>query len=109
MGCGLGVRRVTDEQHRVKVDIFGQVYTLKGPGSPERLARVAALADRKMHELFEQNPRLNLQTLAILTALNFAEEYQRIANEYEALLQALEVDAGIRPAAGTADMQSAPT
>ena len=70
-------------------------YTLKGPVSSDRLAQVAALVDQKMQELFAQNSRLDMQTLAVLAALNFAEEYQRIATEYDALLRALERDAGI--------------
>ncbi len=84
---------MTEGQNRVKVDIFGQVYTLRGPASPERLIRLAALVDEKMNTLFAQNPRLDLQTLAVLTALNMAQEYDEIAREYETLLEALEEEA----------------
>ncbi|MHB1628715.1 MAG: cell division protein ZapA [Bacilli bacterium] len=84
---------MTEGQNRVKVDIFGQVYTLRGPASPERLIRLAALVDEKMNALFAQNPRLDLQTLAVLTALNMAQEYDEIAREYETLLEALEEEA----------------
>ncbi|MHB1684690.1 MAG: cell division protein ZapA [Bacilli bacterium] len=84
---------MTEGQNRVKVDIFGQAYTLRGPTSPERLTRLAALVDEKMNALFAQNPRLDLQTLAVLTALNLAQEYDEIAREYETLLEALEEEA----------------
>ncbi len=84
---------MTEGQNRVKVDIFGQVYTLRGPASPERLIRLAALVDEKMNALFAQNPRLDLQTLAVLTALNMAQEYDEIAREYETLLESLEEEA----------------
>lgn len=88
------VERVSDEQFRVKVDIFGRQYTLRGSGAPDRLTRIAKLVDDKMDELFAQNGRLDVNTLAILTALNFAEEYDVIAQEYDALLRALETDDG---------------
>ncbi len=80
---------MTDE-HRVKVDIFGQTYTLRGSADPADLARIAAQVDAKMNELWSNNPRLDLPTLAVLTALNFAQEYEAIAAEYEALLTVLE-------------------
>ena len=86
------VERVSDEQFRVRVDIFGRQYTLRGSGSPDRLTRIAKLVDGKMNELFAQNGRLDVHTLAILAALNFAEEYHSLAEEYDALLRALEAD-----------------
>ncbi|PWI58506.1 cell division protein ZapA [Sulfoacidibacillus thermotolerans] len=84
------VEDVSDEQNRVKVTIFGQSYTLRGSGSSERLTRLAALVDAKMNALSEQNSRMDFQTLAVLTALNLAEEYETLATEYEALLTTLE-------------------
>ncbi|MCI0182042.1 Cell division protein ZapA [Acidibacillus sp. S0AB] len=83
---------VNDEQNRVKVTIFGQSYTLRGSGSSERLTRLAALVDGKMNALFDQNSRLDFQTLAVLTALNLAEEYDTISSEYDSLLSALELE-----------------
>lgn len=81
------------DENRVKVDIFGQVYTLRGVGSPERLMQLAETVDRKMNALFEQNPRLDVATLAVLTALNLAEERDDLAREYDDLLTALELEA----------------
>lgn len=87
------VRCMSAEQNRVKVDIFGQVYTLRGSGSPDRLVRFAQRVDDKMNELFAQNPRLDMSTLAVLTALNLAEEYDTLSDEYDRLLDALELEA----------------
>lgn len=81
------------EQNRVKVDIFGQEYTLRGSGSPDRLFAFAQRVDHKMNELFAQNPRLDMSTLAVLTALNLAEEYDKLSDEYDKLLDALELEA----------------
>lgn len=87
------VDSVGAEQHRVKVEIFGQTYTLRGPAVPERLTRLAHMVDQQMNALYEQNPRLDLQTLAVLTALNLAEQYDAITSEYEDLLATLEIEA----------------
>ena len=75
---------------RIKVDIYGHSYTVRGMSSPEHVERLAALVDQRMNALFAQNPRLDYQTLAVLTALNLAEEHDALATEYDALLDALE-------------------
>ncbi|MCY0875164.1 MAG: cell division protein ZapA [Firmicutes bacterium] len=93
MNIEAGVRTMGAEQNRVKVDIFGQVYTLRGSGSADRLLHFANRVNEKMNELFEQNPRLDMSTLAVLTALNFAEEYEKLSDEYDRLLDALELEA----------------
>lgn len=80
-----------EEQHRVKVEIFGHTYTLRGPAMPERLHRVAAYVDQKMHELYDKNPQLDLLTLAVLTAINMADSYEELLTEYEALVNSLEI------------------
>ncbi len=80
-----------EEHNRVKVDIFGHTYTLRGPAMPERLQRVAAFVDQKMHEIYDKNPQLDLQTLAVLTAINMADSYEQLLTEYEALVDSLEI------------------
>ncbi len=79
------------EQYRVKVDIFGHTYTLRGPAMPEHLQRIATLVDQKMHEIYDKNPQLDLQTLAVLTALNLADTYEELLAEYEELVDSLEI------------------
>ena len=80
-----------DEQHRVRVDIFGHTYTLRGPAMPDHLQRIAAFVDQQMHEIYDKNPQLDLQTLAVLTALNLADTYEKLLAEYEALVDSLEI------------------
>lgn len=80
-----------DEHHRVKVEIFGHTYTLRGPAEPEHLKQVAAFVDQKMREIYDKNPQLDLQTLAVLTALNLADTYEELLVEYEALVDSLDI------------------
>lgn len=82
-----------EDNKRVKVDIFGHLYTVRAKASPDQVQRLAKLVDGKMNELFAQNPRLDLSTLAVLTALNLAEAYDTVLTEYDALLDALEMQA----------------
>ncbi len=84
---------MSQETERVKIDIFGHLYTVRAQTSPEQVERLARIVDEKMNELFEQNPRLDLSTLAVLTALNLAEAYDAVLTEYKALLDALEIEA----------------
>ncbi len=80
-----------DQQHRIKVEIFGHTYTLRGPSEPEHLQRIAAFVDQKMRDIYEKNSQLDLQTLAVLTALNLADTYEELLAEYEALVDSLEI------------------
>lgn len=95
---GRGCSRVDTEQgpqsevNRVRVDIYGQDYSLKGKAPVEHLKRVARLVDEKMKEIGEQNPRLDYSRIAVLAAVNIADEYLRLCDEYEDLLRALERD-----------------
>jgi cell division protein ZapA len=51
---------------------------------------VAGLVDDKMREIAAGNPRLDLNRLAVLAAVNIADEYMRLREEYEELLKIME-------------------
>ncbi|MDI3257545.1 MAG: cell division protein ZapA [Kyrpidia sp.] len=76
--------------NRVRVDIYGQDYALKGQATVEYLRRVARLVDEQMREIGEQNPRLDYSRIAVLAAVNIADRYLRLCDEYEDLLRSLE-------------------
>jgi cell division protein ZapA len=76
-----------------RVDIFGQEYSLRGQASEEHMRLVAALVDEKMQEIAQANPRFDSAKLAVLSAVNIADEYVRLVQEYNDLLAALEGDA----------------
>jgi len=79
----------------VKVKIFNMEYTLKV--EDENLAyKVAEYVDRLMNELHNKLPDQSVLTIAILTALNIAEELFReranrgyVESEIEDLLRGL--------------------
>jgi cell division protein ZapA len=82
-----------DGKNRLTVDIFGQQYRLSGKASVNHMRMVAGYVDDKMHEIAKGNHRLDTAKIAVLTAVNIADEYFRLRQEYEELLKILREDA----------------
>ncbi|WP_236587638.1 cell division protein ZapA [Tumebacillus amylolyticus] len=76
--------------NKIKAVIYGQDYQIKGRASVDQLRMVAMLVDHKMKEIGEANPRLDLNRVAVLAAVNVADEYLKLRQEYEDLLRILE-------------------
>jgi len=81
---------MTKEQNRVDVEIYGVHYTLKGEAAPEDMIKISQHVDEKMRLVIQRNPRLSLYKAAILAALNIAEEYYNLKEEYDNLVKMLE-------------------
>jgi cell division protein ZapA len=79
-----------EENNRIRVDIYGTEYQLRGNASVQHMRLVAGLVDDKMREIARGNARLDLNRLAVLAAVNIADEYMRLRQEYEELLKLLE-------------------
>ncbi len=56
------------------VEIFGAVYHVRGDKDPERLQELATLVDGKMREIAQQVSTVDTAKIAILAALNIADE-----------------------------------
>ncbi|AGT33033.1 cell division protein ZapA [Geobacillus genomosp. 3] len=78
-----------ESKTRVSVRIYGQDYTIVGTESPAHIRLVAAFVDDKMHEFSEKNPMLDVPKLAVLTAVNIANEYLKLKEEYQRLAEKL--------------------
>lgn len=66
------------EKNRVRVSIFGEEYVVKGSASPDDLLELATYVDERMRALSRHNPRLGTMKLAVLTAMNLADEVFRL-------------------------------
>lgn len=82
------------DKNKITIEIFGQHYTLKGTASSNHIRLVAGYVDDKMSQLAESNPRLDGRKVAVLTAVNIADEYFRLKEEYEELLRIIEKHEG---------------
>ncbi|MDH3253748.1 MAG: cell division protein ZapA [Acidobacteriota bacterium] len=65
------------------VEIFGNVYHVRGEDNPEHLREVAALVDRRMREVAEKVTTVDTAKIAILAALNIADELFRCREKQE--------------------------
>jgi len=58
----------------VRVEIFDQPYNLRG-SDPEYILKLAEYVDSKMRAVAEQTQTVDTARLAVLAALNIADEY----------------------------------
>jgi len=75
---------------KTNILVFGEKYTMVGRSSPEYMKKLAGYVDEIMTALSERNPTLNKTELAVLAALNTADEFFKQKVEYENLVQMLE-------------------
>ena len=67
----------------VRVEIFDQGYNLRGT-DPEYILKLAAYVDSKMRAVAEQTHTVDSARLAVLAALNIADEYHLLKKKTEA-------------------------
>lgn len=78
------------DRQKIGVKIFGDPYTVLGDGDLDKIVRLADFVDKKMNLIYQHNPRLSPTKVAVLTALNLAEEYTKLKEEHQALLKLLD-------------------
>ena len=66
-----------------QVEIYGQSYNLKGGGDPAYLADLATYVDSRMNQIADATATVDSLKVAILTALNIADEFHQLKRESE--------------------------
>ena len=61
----------------IAVTIAGQRYTLRSDASEEYVRRLATLVEERLQSNLEQSRRHSTQAIAVLTALQLADAWQR--------------------------------
>ncbi|CAM3738108.1 cell division protein ZapA [Alicyclobacillus pomorum] len=79
-----------DEIHRVRVNIAGTEYTLRGREKEQRLFDIAKMVNDTMQTVVQANPNLDTKRVAVLAALNLAEELLKLRDQYDALMELLD-------------------
>ncbi len=69
----------------IPVNIFGQVYHIKGGEDPEHTRELAALVDEKMSFIARQVSVPDNFRIAVLTALHLADECDTLLKQHEEL------------------------
>lgn len=78
------------EVGKVIVEIYGEKHVVRGGDSPEHIQKVAHEVDKKMRLIAKRLPRLAVHQVAILAALNLADELEKLREEQETLMQLIE-------------------
>lgn len=65
---------MSEEPNLVPVEIHGRTYNLRSPGDPRALKELAAYVDARMAEIAEAGTTADTARLAVLAALNIADE-----------------------------------
>jgi cell division protein ZapA len=74
----------------LKVKIFNQIYSLRSStGGAEHVRRAARAVDERMQTIASQLAVHDVAKVAVLTALNLADELQSLKDSYERELQEL--------------------
>lgn len=74
-------------QTKVTVEILGEHYPIKGDLESERIVCVAAWLNDRMKKIAQSNSRLSQQQVAIMAAMNLADEYLRLEADYRELMK----------------------
>lgn len=77
------------EEQKVSVQIFGELHVIRGKGSEGYIKDLAADVDKRMREIALRFPRLAAHQVAILVALNLADELSKLKEEQKTVMDML--------------------
>lgn len=60
----------------IKVNIFDQLYSLRSPKGEEHIRQIAGVVDERMRQIAAHTTTFELSRIAVLAALNIADELQ---------------------------------
>ena len=74
---------MTVSKNGIKVEIFGTEYRIKGDANGDYIKQVAGLVDERMRQIAEASMTGSVAKIAILAAVNIADELlkERLARE----------------------------
>ncbi|MGI6712695.1 MAG: cell division protein ZapA [Bacillota bacterium] len=76
---------------KVKVEILGQEYLLKGDDPPEYVEVIARFVAQKMEYVSEKNYLYAPTKVAVLVALQLADELYKLREDYDKIVEELRV------------------
>jgi len=74
------VAKANDES--VRVEIYDQAYNLRG-SDPQYIKKLADFVDGRMRTVAQQTATIDSLRLAVLAALNIADEYHILKRKYD--------------------------
>jgi cell division protein ZapA len=87
----LQVGKEMGKERYVEIKVFGQTYTVKTDEEEGYIQRVAQYVNEKMEEVLKKTRSVSTLNVAILTALNIADDLLREREKREALVKEVEI------------------
>ena len=78
------------KERLVEIKIFGQTYTVKTDSGEDHIQEVARYVNEKMDEVLKKTRSVSTMNVAILTALNIADDLLKEKEKRIALLREIE-------------------
>ena len=79
------------QERLVEIKVFGQTYTVKTEAEEDHIQKVAHYVNEKMDEVLKKTRSISTLNVAILTALNLADDLLKEQEARAALLRDLEI------------------
>jgi len=80
-------RQMNNGKTRAVVRICGDEYIIRGDAEEEYIRHLAAIVDKKMREVQTSHPNQPRHKLALLAAINLADELERMREENKELME----------------------
>jgi len=78
------------EERVVEIKVFGQTFSVKTDSDEDHLQAVAQYVNEKMEEVLKKTKSVSSLNVAILTALNIADDLLKEKEQRKALLREVE-------------------
>ena len=79
------------EERVVEIKVFGQTFSVKTDAEEDHLQAVAQYVNEKMEEVLKNTRSVSTLNVAILTALNIADDLLKEKEQRKALVKEVEV------------------
>ena len=80
-----------DRERLVEIKVFGQTYTVKTDAEEEHVKEIARYVNEKMDEVLKKTKSVSSLNIAILTALNIADDLLKEREKRINLLREIEI------------------
>lgn len=71
----------------IRVEIYDQEYFMRGELDPEYIQKLAQFLDARMRSIAERTRTVDSLRVAVLAALNIADEYHQLKSKHEMIAQ----------------------
>ncbi len=75
---------MADDHDSIRVEIYDESYNLRG-SDPAYIGRLAELVDAKMRTIAQHTSTVDSLRVAVLAALNIADDYYQLRRKYEGI------------------------